>query len=502
MYFGECAISNHIDIVLYENDNIIRMVDDIFNEDNIITEANLKDIGKSVWSAIVRIFRTIRTAFQNLLTNVNYFKNSEMDEQQNKDLLYVLKTIDLKALNKYQEYLPMYFRIMHKFGNDVTADFQSVVVGELTGGVTDFEFEIQKGVTDIEESLEAGKSSEEYKRIQQDDYKNEKMTKVPLSNIIPDMKDSNSKLTKFINELEKQSSFNDKITEENKDAKALSGKMITYLRKLVEYFKFRISLLQHYFKSAKASIDAVKNNIKEKKAGENKSDQKFSSGLKNVRRKNVTIKDVAAFKESQKKLKEYNSNLEFDKYKEEYKKFTSLLGVSNTDGVIIINLDEESGKAQIATTSNKYEKINVGTRKLYHHSAEAEGSAVDQNILSKGLKPNALGNKSGLLGLTLYYPEPRVYIHLSIPRTPGNNKVGNDRTLFGYVKDFGKENTGCVYEIEGNHDVYRDPEYSGTAAFIISDKPIKCKRVDMDKWYKDHEVEDANKKPKEEKKES
>lgn len=489
MYFGEAAISNHIDIVLFENDNLINILDSVLNENGVVYEVSLKDIGKSVWDAIKRIFRTLKTAFENLLLNVNYFKNAEMDEQYNKDLLSVLNDITLKTLDLGSGFLPAFFRFMATYRKDsADKEFSTIYLLNRTMAPSDFEYEITKHVADINDSLQSGKDTEEYKRIEANEYKNEKMTKVPLTNIIPDMKDSNTKLTKFINELDKQQSFNDKISDEDTVIKSLSGKMITYLRKLIEYFKFRISLLQNYFKTAKASIDAVKNNIKEISKKDNVSRKKLDGLLKSGKVKNVVVNNLEELKESEKALKEYNKELDFTKYKEEYKKFTSILKASPNDGIIIVNKDKATKVVSYLSVRNHYERVNIRSRKLYHFAANVEeGSEADQSILSDGLRPNALGDKSGFLQTTMYYPEPRVYIHVSVPGTyAGSVKPGK----------------GSLYEIEGNYDVYRDPEYKGTASFIQSDKPVKCKRISYEDWLKDNEVEDANKKPKEEKKES
>lgn len=497
MYFGECAVSNQIDLVLYENDNIINILDTIFNEGTeVVNEVSLKDIGKSVWDAIKRIFRTLKTAFENLLLNVNYFKNAEMDEQYNQDLLHVLKEITLKTLDFGSGFLPAFFRFMATYRKDsADKEFSTIYLFNRTMAPSDFEYEITKHVADINDSLQSGKDTDEYRRIEANEYKNEKMTKVPLTHIIPDMKDSNTKLTKFINELDKQQNFNDKISEEDTEIKSLSGKMITYLRKLIEYFKFRISLLQNYFKTAKASLDAVKNNIKEVGKKDNVSREKLDGLLKSGKVKNVVVNDLAALKECQDNLTDYNKELDFAKYKEEYKKFASMLKCSPNDGIIIVNKDQATKVVSYLAIRNHYERVNVKSRKLYHYAAKVlEGSDIDQSILSEGLRPNALGDKSGFLHTTMYYPEPRVYIHVSVPGT----YAGSVKPVKFRDKDDGILK-GTLYEIQGNYDVYRDPEYKGTAAFILSDTPVKCKRISYEDWLKDNEVEDANKKPKEEK---
>ena len=65
---------------------------------------------------------------------------------------------------------------------------------------TSIEFEVDKSIVDLNESLEAAKKLPEYKRIEEDKYDKEKdLIEIPLDNITKDLKDSRMNSVNFEN---------------------------------------------------------------------------------------------------------------------------------------------------------------------------------------------------------------------------------------------------------------------------------------------------------------
>ena len=238
-----------------------------YESDDVATEG-IKSLGKSVWITIKNVFKRIITWFKNILLNVNYFKNAELDEKMNKDLLTVLKLAQPRTEDNYKV-LVKYYNTFKKLGGDLNRKFNGTVTGVAVSGnpiavsiygMTNLTDEINKSISDLDDSMNAARNSEEYKRIEESKYDNKNLKIIPLSNIIPDMKNSQSACVQYNGHVEKLEHLVSGV--DNPDG--VTKRIIVLLNKVVSYYTFRINLLTKYFTKAKASLKGTLNNIRGK----------------------------------------------------------------------------------------------------------------------------------------------------------------------------------------------------------------------------------------------
>ena len=103
-----------------------------YGSDDVATEG-IKSLGKSIWITIKNVFKRIITWFKNILLNVNYFKNAELDEKMNKDLLTVLKLAQPRTEDNYKV-LVKYYNTFKKMGGDLNRKFNGSVTGVAVSG--------------------------------------------------------------------------------------------------------------------------------------------------------------------------------------------------------------------------------------------------------------------------------------------------------------------------------------------------------------------------------
>jgi hypothetical protein len=138
-----------------------------------IAEEGSGNIGKSIWITIKNIFRKIVTWFKNLLLNINYFKNAQLDEQLNKDLISVLQVsqprteLNFNVLQKfytnYSRFKPLNTQIDGKYTGIMYQNPRNPF--DNSGRITDLQTEIEKSINDIDDATDAAKKSSEYERI-------------------------------------------------------------------------------------------------------------------------------------------------------------------------------------------------------------------------------------------------------------------------------------------------------------------------------------------------
>lgn len=487
MYYG-----NNIDILNYcieQNNLFFDQINIFLNEDSILNEINLKEIGKNIWETILRIFRKLKTMIVNLISNLNMFREAKIDETKSKDLFTILDLLDLKAVNQGSKLIAENFKKMYKSaGSDVANDWKfsekdiNSSSKSVPGTSGSFDFEATKYVKDIKDAMDSVNESKEYKRLQENKYENNNIKQFPLSSINNDMKNCRNILLDYINELESFSKFVQKIKEEN--VNKVGHKIVMFLKKIIEYYNFRIKILTNFFKGAKVSLKAFKNNKDELSKGEY-GGAKFdkSNNIKQHIEK-FSPEEIKKIQEYVSLLKEYNQNKEFNNYTKIFKEITSLLKINSNDTFAILSIRKDS--IVYNSVKNNAKQIPTGIRKFYHHTyATYNNESLRDTILKEGLKANAVGS-----GGSIFYPEPRVYFHLSVPQNSASSRILQNVKVSYF--DPGKKIKGDVFELTGGpYTVYNDPEYgNGTACFIISNKNIPVKLVDMDKWEKDNELKE------------
>lgn len=434
-----------------------------YGSDDVATEG-IKSLGKSIWITIKNVFKRIITWFKNILLNVNYFKNAELDEKMNKDLLTVLKLAQPRTEDNYKV-LVKYYNTFKKMGGDLNRKFNGNVTGVAVSGnpiavsmfgMTNLTDEINKSISDLDDSMNAARNSEEYKRIEESKYDNKNLKIIPLSNIIPDMKNSQSACVQYNGHVEKLEHLVSGV--DNPDS--VTKRIIVLLNKVVSYYTFRINLLTKYFTKAKASLKGTLNNIKGKDDEDAKSRTTTKAG-KLALKLTLTPDKSKEVKEEYEACKNSES---YSEYKPHYDKLTSLL---NLQGANIEGITFSGNVALVQAVKHKEEKIPVKGRTLYHTSTGNR----DLTELTPSFK-----TASGVL-----FPEPRVYVHIGVPLNRYGNKAVDEGSGL-----FTREEISYVV-VDNITEVYRDPEMGRTASYIKTTKPIKVKKLDINKFNSDRD---------------
>ena len=81
----------------------------------------------------------------------------------------------------------------------------------------------------------------------------------------------------------------------------------------------------------------------------------------------------------------------------------------------------------------------------------------------------------------MLFPEPRVYVHIGVPLNRYGNKAVDEGSGL-----FTREEIPYVV-VDNITEVYRDPEMGKTASYIKTTKPIKVKKLDINKFNSDRD---------------
>lgn len=472
----------------------------LFVEMNILLEGSLKESFFKVIEKVKEFFRKIKKIFQSLILNFNRLKSAKISKQQNQDLIKVLKVCQPRTLQGTKELIDYYKNIMNSKKDISKEEIKDGDIKRNQGPDeysmdTSINFEADKTIVDIKESLEAAEKLEEYDRLMKNEYKKEDLELIPLNSIVDDMKDCLKQVESFEKDLDTITNMNKDIDDSNEEVKNISNKMVKFCKEIIRYYNFRIKILNIYFKSAKLSMKAVKSLFG------NKIDfTKTSTNINGGKHEVITLKNEIAFRLSDlvDDLQEANKEKDYKRYKELQSKLLSVLHCQEGETVTILgstpkNDDpDDDWDIEIQHFKNTYEEIPVGGRPLYHHSSESTDL--------EELKPTAVGN----WGQT-YYPDPRIYVHLNVILNKAGKKLDKGRIIdipeFNFDKDgnidikykkqmeYLFENRN-VYKIDENIDtVYKDTEMGGTGTFIISEKPIKLKKIDYEQWKKENDFD-------------
>ena len=440
-----------------------------FCDEMMIAEEGLKDIGKGIWNTIIRIFRKAMTWFKNILMNINYFKNAQLSEQMNKDLLKVLQVSQARTEDIAKYVVSSYdiLRIIKGKNLSDTTKFDGAKFGVSTDNahkemfrMTTLKDEMYKISVDIQESLDNAKDSNEYKRIMENDYKDEKKL-IPLSNIIPDLKKCNTNLTTLTNQLDKMQHIAE-TANNNDESRKFVNKIITFLNRSIDYYQFRISLLSKYFTAAKASLTGTVNNIKELKNGSNKSSSNFKNGIK--------IKTRLKGPFEQKKIEELYKKAKAAETYEEYKPLYDELSTKlNCKGCVIEAIqfiDITTVMVKVADERNNTIQLAKG-QKLYHAQTK---TWIDFGTELKELHP------TWKMGGGALCPTPRVYFHTNCPLDRYGNRADSETAKAVYVL----KDTPSTAHI--------DREMGRTAVYIETTKPLPVEKLDYAEWRRINEI--------------
>ena len=441
------------------NDFAIESFIDYCDDMMIANEAiNLKHIGKVVWDKIRTMFKNISRWFKNLLLNINYFKNALLSAKMNADILTVMKMAQART-EKFFNILPELYKEMSR---KTTIDNETKIEGYKVGVIgptkeiraTTFNDQVHRLSTDIVNNIDAAKKSDAYKRLINNEYTDE-VKQIPLTNIIPDMKNCQANLNKMEDQITKFQNI--QIDEKNTEAAKTINQLKVFMGHVIEYYNFRISILSKYFKAAKASLLGIRNNLKESSAVNNRTTTSFRA------KKTFNVK--VASEEMKDKIKQlYKDAMAAETYREYKPIYDEIVKLLKIKPYTIRRLDF-SAPLTIGVTvieeSNSEIPLAKGQR-LYHTSPN--------RFEVEAIKPAWTASHGAL------YPNPRVYFHTTIPLDRHGNRADSE---FG----------GNVYEIASPPDkIYADRELGLTAIYVVSEKPVPVKRVDYKEWKRINDI--------------
>ena len=428
----------------------------LFCDEMQVAEEGLSDIASNVWSSIKRSTQKAKQWFRKLLLNINYFKDATLDTVMNSDLLKVLKMSQPRTELNFKP-INVYYKALSALGKK-DGKVNRFAVGEVyehVGYSEQFSELVKRSTMDVNQSIKATKNSAEYKRLQRGKYDYKTKQNIPLSNIVSDLKSCDNLLSSTESQMNQiEASFN-KVKSEEK--KSLMKKMNIFLHNIINYCKFRISIIGRYLRYAKASIKGLIHNI-------GKNDVKSKADLKyHIPKisKRVNVSNFSELKEAYEKMK---TAMTYEEYKPCYDKVTSILGIS---GYVIkqLKLIEAANSAIVMAVKDDGESIEVSTQRLFHSS---DNPNIPELVPTFKSKSN-----------TTFYPTPRVYAHLSIPA----NRLGSS------IQMSSEKGDTVLYEITTKvKTAYVDREIGKTAVFINTDKPLKIKKLDYNRYKKTNET--------------
>lgn len=447
----------------YALESFVNFCDDY----QLAEEGVIVNIGKDIWGAIVRIINKLVIWFKNMLLNINYFKTAKLDEQMSNDLMYCLKLAQPKTERTHFQLMPQFYakiKTLHR--SDANRKFDGNKFG-VTGESpamrgTTLNDQLFVAMQDIDATMEAVRKCDAYKRLQENKYQNKNIKEIPLTNIVSDMKNSNSKINTFKGHIMKVESTARK-TQKGTPVYALANKMANFYNKVVSYYSMRTSILIKYLERAKASLHAVSSNIKEaiKKQNNGRVDTRYKNKISlKIIDKNMLFDIYTEFRAAV-------DAETYSDYKPHYDKLIKLLklkpgyiidGLGN--GIASCRYMESPVLVFVAAIDNREKVVISKDTQLFHTSP-------NPNI--KQLTPTWRTTK----GISLF-PTPRVYFHTSNPLNRFGNKVSN---------------TDTVYVPKSLPSVgYVDKEMGRTAIYVEADKPIPVEKLDYSAWKKEREI--------------
>lgn len=414
-----------------------------------IADESFSDLVQSLKGKVQETSTKIKQWYYQVIPNADYFKEAKLDPQMNKDLIQVLRVsqprtdINFRAITNYYSYMNK-----HKDGTQTNQSL-SVQTGGTPGKehTTSLLHEVERSTIDIDESLKAAKKSMEYKRILSNKYSYSKREKIPLGIIISDLKKSGSDAAYFEGELKKLQQTMERIKNPEPGVSNLTNRMNVFIHKIIEYYHFRISILQIYLKRAKTSLTEetykMNKNVKENDENRTKSSTHRKGLMPMMKFKSP--EQIQYVKDLYKRACDAET---WEEYKPLYDELSKLLHCEgkNIEGLRFVGLTV----AGIVAGDDKPVEIPLGGRTLYHNSPNGEIKQLDARWKTP---------------LPVLFPERRVYFHMNFSTDRYGAKI--------------KEGSYVYTPVNPPKSAFRDPEMGRTAIYVATDKPIKVKKVDF-----------------------
>lgn len=419
------------------------------NDYDPIAEESIMDSLQQAKEKLSQIMDGLGNKFSELLGVLNNLKEAKLDKQQNDDMIEVLRVSQPRTDINFNAIRKQCFSVR----TEKDATKQSQVFSVKTGGTpgkshaTSVEHEVEKSLIDTDESMKAAKRSDAYKRLRHGQYSGKEFETIPISKIAPDLQNSARQLNIF---RKSYKALQNELTRLRKeDAPKVARKIELFFKKVIEYFSFRISILQTYISRAKLSVKGVKDNIVR-----SSKDDKPVQTLGDTKRKGIGIqvnmKSISEAEEIKKLHAEACKVQTYEEYKPIYEKLTRLL---HCEGKNIEALKVVGTVVNVVTAGDSTpEVVDLNGKQLYH-------SSTDPNL-------KVLSGRFRDAQNTLF-PEPRVYMHVNFSTDRFGAKNSSEHNVYVPVKKIEK--------------AYRDPEMGRTAVYVISHGDIPMKKVDFEK---------------------
>jgi len=459
---------------------------DSFYKSECLNESSV-DLVTENFNSVNSFFKNINKIFKSISINIAIFKEIKVPKQMNSDIINCLKTayprtlIGMDTLIIYYNYLienkkPIDYKV-----SDISLD-RNVGLDAYTKPTT-LEFEVDKSLVDLKETIKSYESMQEVKRLKECKYHDKDLEEIPTKIIITELNSSIKYVSDLEWELEKISSF--KIDKSDENLVRVTNKMIQLCKEMIRFYTIRMNLLDQYMKFARFSLNGIFKYFQKY----NKANYNLSPELNMNKATEVEICITGdpnkTFYYLLIDLLRLNKEKKYKEYAESHKTVCEILKINQNSTFSIIQFrgvedNPGSWKFHFIYYINDNSPIYVNNRPLYHHS-------TSEKTFSK-LDPTAVGNWD-----RTFYPNPRVFLHLNVVL----NKAGKKLDLMVDVKDpeTGKVSKEYYYDIRNIYKVidkietvYRDPEMGVTGVYYVTEKPIKVKKINYEDWKKENNV--------------
>lgn len=456
--------------------------------DDSIAMEGLADIGKTLWVSLQNIFKKIITFLRNIAKNLYYLKTSFMPKQMSEDL----QILSQSCVPRYEGFIKIYggamkllklenFILRHKDEKDVKKLSHDIdcQTAEILGGLESVDADMDSILHDVKES-------EEYARVSKKEYDFSESIEVPLSNVIPSIKNAEKEACRYdglLNKLKliKSDSYHPKIFQ------CIQGMKIIY-SKLIDAYKMQQEILNVFLEYSKASASALRKNIKDRK------DQTVVTTIdkyKSLPSIYITSfgKKIPLTLEFYEKMRQYTEDLcnighditQYNRYKSIYNEIANLIKVPTNSTILYEGSFFSQMKYEAFSKMGKKKRSKVfhvlpapkksirltSNAILYHTSTDPDLDVLTGRFMF-------LNKTHPELDTLRLFPTPRVYASIGHPMDrDGDLYTGKNRFSFDTDRM-------CLYKLEGVRECYRDGEFMNmtSAVYVEAYRDIPVTRID------------------------
>lgn len=209
-----------------------------------------KNIINQIWIRIKTFFKKAIQIIKNFILNLNMIKKAVIHPQMNKDIQIVCQNLNprYQMQNNVLRMLTGIISISTSKDKDYLKELSEIS---------------EASIEDCDSIINDVTNSQEYKRIKGNLYDKAQEVEVPISNVISSMKKTQMSLINYESAIEKSTS-NAKFSN-NEIIQKANKIVIPVFTKVCTCFRMKIECLSIFFQRTKASISALKDNVKDRK---------------------------------------------------------------------------------------------------------------------------------------------------------------------------------------------------------------------------------------------